>query len=123
MKIPVGGLYEFYKIVGDKRENWFIEKGGKRIVNDKTLEKFNEWVANPVDSRGNPLTGANWRPVSDWLPDDVAQQCLLGKCEIGTPSVFDKVFKKFFWEYATFCKEFVISFKSIESFIKRSRKV
>ena len=93
LNIPVGGFYEFYKIVGDKRENWFVEKNGERTVNDETLARFNQWLANPVDKDGHPLVGNNWKHVSDWLPADIAQQCLAGKCEIGAPSIWDKVLK------------------------------
>ena len=89
LKIPVGGLYEFYKIVGDNRDNWFIEKDGKRIANDKTLERFNIWVKNPVDRHGKSLAG--WKKTADWLPDDVAKLCAAGKCELGSPSVWDRV--------------------------------
>ena len=93
LKIPVGGFYEFYKIVGDKRENWFVEKNGERVANDETLARFNQWLENPVDRHGNRLLGDNWKPVSEWLPADVAGQCLLGKCEIGAPNIWNKVFK------------------------------
>lgn len=87
LKVPVGGLYEFYKIVGEERENWFIDKDGKRVANDETLNKFNQWLENPVDKKGNPLVGAKWKPVSDYLPDDIARQCFEGKCEIGKPVI------------------------------------
>lgn len=93
LKIPVGGFYEFYKIVGDKRENWFVEKNGERVANDETLVRFNQWLKNPVDRHGNCLVGDMWKPVSDWLPADVAQQCLAGKCEIGAPSIWDNVWR------------------------------
>ncbi len=94
LKIPVGSFYEFYKKVGDERTNWFLGEKGERVVNDKTLDKFHVWLANPVDKSGKiALVGDNWRPVLDWLPKDVAQQCLEGKCEIGAPSMWDNVFK------------------------------
>lgn len=94
LQAPVGGLYEFYKKVGDKRENWFLGEKGERVVNDNTLDDFQAWLENPVDKSGKvALVGDNWRPVIDWLPADVAQQCLDGKCEIGAPSLWDNVFK------------------------------
>lgn len=91
LRIPVGGLYEFYKIVGDKRENWFIEKNGERVTNDETLERFYEWLENPVDKHGNSL--AHWKRTVDWLPEDVAKQCLAGKCEITAPNIWNNAFK------------------------------
>ncbi len=94
LKIPVGGFYEFYKKVGAERANWFLGEKGERVVNDKTLDKFHMWLANPVDKSGKiALVGDNWRPVLEWLPADVAQQCLAGKCEIGAHSMWDNVFK------------------------------
>ncbi len=91
LKIPVGGLYEFYKIVGDERGNWFVEKDGQRVTNDETLVRFFQWLENPVDKHGNSL--AHWQKVADWLPADVSQQCLLGRCEIKEPSIWDNVLR------------------------------
>lgn len=92
LKIPVGGMPEFFKIIGDERENWFVEKNGKRFVNNKTLEKFNKWLENPVDRKGNKLTGSRWKPAGDWLPQDVAEACRAGKCEVAVqPSFLDMV--------------------------------
>ena len=91
LKIPVGGMYEFYQIIGDKRENWFIEKNGERVANDETLARFYQWLENPVNKRGESL--AHWKTASDWLPVDIAQQCAMGKCEIGAPSVWDNVLR------------------------------
>ena len=91
LKIPVSGMYEFYQIIGDKRENWFIEKNGERVANDETLARFYQWLENPVNKRGESL--AHWKTASDWLPVDIAQQCAMGKCEIGAPSVWDNVLR------------------------------
>ena len=116
LKIPVGGFYEFYKIVGGKRDNWFIEEQGQRVVNDETLDKFNAWLENPVDRQGNPLVGSLWQPVSDWLPKDVAQQCAQGKCEIGAPTVWDNILKsdkKIKKEEAVEVKTYVIGYDQL----------
>ena len=91
LKVPVGGFYEFYRIVGDERENWFIEKNGERVANDETLKRFYKWLEKPVNKHGKSLSG--WKTAADWLPADVAQQCLAGKCEIGAPSVWDVVWQ------------------------------
>lgn len=92
LKIPVGGMPEFFKIIGDERENWFVEKNGERFVNNETLEKFNKWLENPVDRRGNKLTGSRWKPAGDWLPQEVAEACRAGKCEVAAqPSFWDMV--------------------------------
>ncbi len=92
LQIPVGAMYEFYNKIGEKRENWFIEKKGQRIVNDKTLQEFLTWVKNPTNKSGQALTGARYKPVIDWLPKDVASQCLAGKCEIGASGIWENVF-------------------------------
>ena len=90
LKIPVGGLPEFYKIIGDERENWFIEKNGERFVNNVTLQEFNKWLENPVDRRGNKLAGKQWKTAGDWLPLDVVAACRAGKCEVAAqPSLWD----------------------------------
>lgn len=92
LKIPVGGMPEFFKTIGDERENWFVEKNRKRFVNNETLEKFNKWLENPVDRWGNKLTGSQWKPAGDWLPQDVAEACRAGKCEVAAqPSFWDMV--------------------------------
>jgi tetratricopeptide (TPR) repeat protein len=91
LKVPVGGFYEFYRIVGDERENWFIEQNGERVANDETLKRFYKWLEKPVNKHGKSLSG--WKTAADWLPADVAQQCLAGKCEIGAPSVWDVVWQ------------------------------
>jgi tetratricopeptide (TPR) repeat protein len=48
-------------------------------------------LEKPVNKHGKSLSG--WKTAADWLPADVAQQCLAGKCEIGAPSVWDVVWQ------------------------------
>ena len=90
LRIPVGGMYEFFKKIGDKRDNWFRGEIGERTVNDDTLEEFKRWIDNPVNKRNQSLAG--WKRAVDWLPSDLAQQCLAGQCEIKEPNVWDIVF-------------------------------
>ena len=83
LDIPINGMYEFFQIVGRGRGNWFIGGGEKtRHVNKQTLEKFQEWIKNPVDQRGHSI--ASWTRVRDVMPPEVVAQCLAQSDKLDT---------------------------------------
>lgn len=73
-QIPVGGLPEFFTIVGRNRENWFTGDRDHRKVNKKTVEKFKRWTQNPTDRYGNSISG--WSVAGDFLPSGLLAQAL-----------------------------------------------
>lgn len=81
LDLPMGGMPEFFYLIGKDRDNWFIDKNGQRFVNNETLIRFNEWLKNPVDRRGHSLK--RWPKVRDYLPEQVVLSCDAGKCQVG----------------------------------------
>lgn len=92
LNCPVGGMYEFFKYVGDDRSNWFLGDAPNRRVNDKTLAKFQEWIHVPRQKSGASLK--QWKKSKDWLPPQAREMCENGKCTFGnaeTATVFAEV--------------------------------
>ena len=83
LDVPINGMYEFFKIVGRDRKNWFTGAGEKtRKVNKETLKKFQEWIKNPVDEKGRSI--ASWQRVRDVMPSDVIAQCMAQSDKLDT---------------------------------------
>ena len=83
LDIPINGMYEFFQLVGRGRGNWFTGGGEKtRHVNKQTLEKFKEWIENPVDKSGRSI--ASWTRVRDVMPPEVVAQCLMQSDKLDT---------------------------------------
>ena len=75
---PANGMYEFYKYMGKKKSAFFTGAVNSRQVNMDTYEIFQQWLKNPVDEKGNPLT--KWNKVGDYLPGDILAYCQTGEC-------------------------------------------
>lgn len=82
MECPMGGMYEFYKMVGGEKTKFFTGDEEHRTVNNKLYAKFRKWVKNPVDRHGKSI--ANAPKVKDFLPENILAQCQNNKCELGT---------------------------------------
>ena len=83
LDVPINGLYEFFRLVGRDRTNWFTGEGEKtRKVNKKTLQKFQEWINNPVDKNGHSI--ASWVRVRDVMPSDAVAQCMAQSDKLDT---------------------------------------
>ena len=81
LECPASGMPEFFMLVGQDRENWFIkDKNGNRTTNRETVKKFKNWLENPVNKHGKSM--ADKKTAKDFLPDDVRQKCLSGKCQL-----------------------------------------
>ena len=92
LECPIGGLYDFYLYMGGWQKNktaakyslW--EQGENGLTPKKsTYDDFKQWLENPISKHYG--TGKESSPVrakvKDFLPPDVLQQCMQGKCEIG----------------------------------------
>ena len=82
---PVNGIYEFYECMGRKKDKFFTGRAPNRSVNRATYALFKEWLANPVNKRGQSLNG--WKKVRDYLPSDVVSACQSGKCNLGDSNI------------------------------------
>lgn len=78
LQVPVGGMPEFFKLVGDKKGNWFTGKAGNREFNEETVKKFKKWVKNPVDKSGK-VSIARWPKVTDFVPESEIRKALAYK--------------------------------------------
>ncbi|MBO5704494.1 MAG: tetratricopeptide repeat protein, partial [Alphaproteobacteria bacterium] len=90
LECPASGMPEFFMLVGQERENWFREdKNGNRTTNRETVKKFKNWLENPVNKHGKSM--ADKKTAKDFLPDDVRQKCLNGKCQLAMDdkNIFD----------------------------------
>lgn len=66
LDMPMTGLPEFYYLVGGTRDAFFTGTGDGLKLNMKTLDKFYEWMKNPVDRHGHSLAGV--KKVRELLP-------------------------------------------------------
>jgi len=82
---PVNGIYEFYECMGRKKDKFFTGHAPNRRVNRATFATFKEWLQNPVNKRGESLSG--WKKVRDYLPADVVAACQHGQCNLGNSNV------------------------------------
>lgn len=80
---PANGMYEFFKVMKEKKSAFFIGDGEKRRVNKETYARFKEWLANPVNERGERLGEKNFPRVRNLLPADVRIMCESGHCKLG----------------------------------------
>ena len=81
LKCPVNGMYEFFAYMGKDKYAFFTGNANSRKVNYDTYQIFREWLKNPVNAKGQSLSG--WKKVEDCLPKDVVDACYSGQCEIG----------------------------------------
>lgn len=82
---PVNGIYEFYECMGRKKDKFFTGRAPNRRVNRQTYADFRQWLANPVNKRGQSLSG--WKKVRDFLPANVVLACESGKCNLGDSNI------------------------------------
>ena len=78
---PVNGMYEFFKVMGQKKSAFFTGDENNRRVNKKTYEVFKQWLENPKNERNQSLK--NWPKVSNYLPSDILAFCSTGECALG----------------------------------------
>ncbi len=86
---PVNGIYEFYECMGRKKDKFFTGRAPNRHVNRATYAVFKEWLNNPVNKKGESLSG--WKKVRDYLPSDVVTACQHGQCNLGNSNVIDVI--------------------------------
>lgn len=91
LECPSNGMYEFFKVMGKKKNAFFTGDIENRRVNKQTFEIFKEWLKDPVDEKGNSLE--NWPKVKEHLPKEVLVFCEQGKCEFGN-EYFEEIIKK-----------------------------
>lgn len=89
---PVGGLYDFYLYMGawntsgSKAKYVLWDKTDTGVTPKKsTYKAFKEWLQNPkTKQKKTGIEGIITRPkVRDFIPENILQQCMQGKCEIG----------------------------------------
>lgn len=90
LNCPVNGMYEFFRVMGEKKSAFFTGSVDDRHVNRNTYDDFKKWLLNPINARGQSLQ--NWKKVGDYLPADVLAFCQNGQCELGNND-FDKIEK------------------------------
>lgn len=90
LECPINGMYEFFRIMGEQKGAFFTGDIDHRRVNMQTFDKFKQWLAHPVNVKGQDLS--HWKKVSDYLPGDVLAYCQVGKCELSNTD-FDKAIK------------------------------
>ncbi len=86
LDIPIGGMSDFYYLMkkragGNKKKSFWIERGGKRYVNQETYAIWREWLRKPVDQYNHSLSRR--KKVADVLPANIVAQCRAGQCQIG----------------------------------------
>lgn len=91
LDLPIGGMYDFFKFVGGKKEAFFIGNLNNRKYNSDTYEVFKKWLQNPVDKFGNKIE--NRKQIKDFLPADVLAYCQTNKCKLGNQE-FSKIIAK-----------------------------
>ena len=85
---PMSGVYEFFELMGGKRASFFKQdaNGNRRVIKE-TYATFRDWLQNPTDRHGIPITSR--KKVRDYLPDYALEACDGKVCELG-----DKASKK-----------------------------
>lgn len=81
LDLPLGGMYDFFKLVGGKKGAFFTGNVNNRKYNSDTYEVFIKWLQNPVDRFGNKIE--NRKQIKDFLPADVLAFCQTNKCKLG----------------------------------------
>ncbi len=81
MNCPMGGMPEFYYLVGGDKAKFFTGDEEHRTVNRQLYKEWYKWLKNPVDRHGNSM--ANKPKVKDFLPQDIQLLCQNNKCELG----------------------------------------
>ncbi len=90
LNCPVNGMYEFFMVMDGKKSAFFTGDIDNRRVNMQTFEEFRQWLAHPVNAKGEYL--GHWQKVGDFLPQDVLAFCQAGNCELNNPE-FKKILK------------------------------
>lgn len=95
LRCPANGMYEFFKVMGQKKGAFFTGDGRNIHINKKTYGEFKKWLQNPVNEKGEKL---KWKRVRDVLPTAIRGQCDRGWCALGenkkTAAAFAKSAKK-----------------------------
>lgn len=110
LECPIKGMYDFYMYMGGYKEYKGSKKESKKLIKqkDKELKKsalwektadgwipkkstyrdFKKWLKNPKTKQAG--TGIeseiSRQKVKDFLPSQILQECMNGKCEIGIVS-------------------------------------
>lgn len=74
LECPIKGMYDFYLYMGGKKESLWEKNGSLWQPKKSTYQAFKQWLANPTVTR---------QKVKDFLPADILQECIEGRCEIG----------------------------------------
>lgn len=79
---PANGVYEFFKCMGKKKSAFFIaDAKGNMHANNKTYDKFKDWLTHPVNERGQSL--GRWKKVRDYMPAVALEACDGKVCKLG----------------------------------------
>lgn len=92
LECPIKGMYDFYIYMGggsgkNQKGKFALWKNtATGLTPDKsTYTEFKQWLLNPMqlDVSTGKLIPITRKKVKDYLPDDILQECLNGRCEIG----------------------------------------
>ncbi len=89
LNIPVNYMSDFFDLVGRDRANWFVVKNQDkssetRTVNINTVDRFKEWLQNPVAKDG--VSSLAHKPkVRDVMPKDAVDECLNIRTQLDKP--------------------------------------
>lgn len=89
LNIPVNYMSDFFDLVGRDRANWFVVKNQDkssetRTVNRNTVDRFKEWLQNPVAKDG--VSSLAHKPkVRDVMPKDAVDECLNIRTQLDKP--------------------------------------
>lgn len=91
---PIDGLAEFRKYKGSKKSAfWNTDDKGNPVVNKATYKEFIEWLAKPVNAKGQSI--AHWKKVRDYMPEYALDACDGKVCELGDKaSTKQRVYQK-----------------------------
>lgn len=80
LDLPIGSMYEFWCIIGQKKSALFdTNKDGDITVNPDGLEKFKQWVKNPVTKEGIYNPNKTVRQILNSIDSDLVSKIEQGK--------------------------------------------
>lgn len=91
LNLPEQSLYEFFRLMGETREVFWIGKDQDTEINMQTLLAFQEWIKNPVTHDGKTnFSGKTIGQMLESMNPTILAQFNGGKYELGDIKQFDR---------------------------------
>ncbi|MBQ6736566.1 MAG: tetratricopeptide repeat protein [Alphaproteobacteria bacterium] len=90
LNLPEQSLYEFFRLMGETREVFWIGKDQDTKINMQTLPAFKQWIKNPVTHDGKTkFSGKTIGQMLERMNPTILAQFDDGKYELGDIKQFD----------------------------------